>query len=132
MPRFMLIAAVWSFVAAPALCRAGALTDCCTHEDAPAAPVACCQSHETSPADGPADSGDPPRECGSCADVCKGVAKPDEARNLPGLDTHSQPWDAVVAHDGAAGQDAASSTPFARLNDFPRVPFPASGLPLRI
>ncbi|QOJ15209.1 MAG: hypothetical protein HRU75_11430 [Planctomycetia bacterium] len=125
----MLIAAVWSFVAAPALCRAGTLTVCCAHEDAPAA---CCQSHETSPADPPTDSGYPPRECGSCADVCKGVAKPDEARNLPGLDTHAQPWDAVAAHKSAAAQDAVSSTPFTSLHDFPRVPFPASGLPLRI
>lgn len=132
MPRLMLIAAVWSFVAAPALCRAGALTACCTHEDGLPVASACCESHKTPPSDPPPESGDPPRECGSCADVCKGVAKPDEARNLPGLDTHAQPWDAIAAHDGAAAQDTASSTPFTSLNDFPRVSFPASGLPLRI
>ncbi|GMU83747.1 MAG: hypothetical protein AMXMBFR47_36170 [Planctomycetota bacterium] len=129
MPRLILIAAVWSFVVAPAMCRAGTLTACCAHEDAPAA---CCQSHETSPADPPTDSGDPPRECGSCADVCKGGAKPDEARNLPGLDPHVQPWDAVAVQYSAIAGDAAVSNAFDRLIDSPHLPFPASGLPLRI
>ncbi len=129
MPCLMLVAAVWSFVAAPALCRAGTLTACCAHEDS--APVACCQSHATPPAGPPLDSGDPTRECGSCADVCKGVAKPDEARHVPGLDTHAQPWDAAAADSGAIA-GAAVSKALPGLNASPRLPFPASGLPLRI
>lgn len=127
----MLFAAVWSFVVAPALCRAGALAACCTHENAPAMPVACCQSHETLPANPPANSSDPPRECGSCADVCKGVVKPDESRHLPGFDSHAQPWE-VAAHFREIAGDTTVSKDFHGLIDTPRLRFPASSLPLRI
>lgn len=132
MGRFMLFAAVWSFIAAPALCRAGALAACCTHDDAPASPVPCCQSHETVPAGSPADSGEPRRECGSCADVCKGVAKPDESRFLSTLDMHSQWWHTVTAQCGVIASNVAALSTLHGLIDSPRLPFPASGLPLRI
>ncbi|MDX2199471.1 MAG: hypothetical protein SF069_10940 [Phycisphaerae bacterium] len=128
----MLFAAVWSFVVAPSLCRAGALAACCTHGEAQAAPVGCCQSHETSPTDSPVDSGDPPRECRTCADVCNGVAKPDESRYLPTLDMHSPSWHTVTAHCGVIASNVAVLNALPGLIESPRLPFPASGLPLRI
>lgn len=132
MSRLTLIVAVWSFVVAPALCRAGALAACCTHEPAPSAPVACCPSHETSPADPPADSGTPPRKCGSCADVCKGVTKPDEHRDLAALGEQlaqcsSPPLDVLMTVCAVLRRPAHDCLIFG-----PDLPYPASDLPLRI
>lgn len=128
----MLIAAVWSFVVAPALCRAGALVACCTHDEPVSALPACCDSHAAAPIDECPNPAPTERECGSCADVCKGIAKPDESRHLPALDTHAQPWHAVSAHYGVTATGVAVGAAFDGLIDSPRLPFPASGLPLRI
>lgn len=128
----MLFAAVWSFVAAPALCRAGALTACCTHSDAPIAPPACCDGHSDAPSDGPPGPVPAERGCGSCADVCKGIAKPAEERSFPNIGDHVQPWDRaatakLLTASIAAGRAARDCVPIVLA-----LPYAASDLPLRI
>lgn len=92
----MLITAIWSLVAAPALCRTDALTACCAHDAAPpsqaqaqAVATDCCPCDQPSPTDEPATPAPPPRQCGSCADVCRGAAKPDRAFAELAAQTHT-------------------------------------------
>lgn len=132
MPRLILIAAIWSFIAAPALCRAGALTACCAQDDAAAATPACCSGDEQTPCEAPATPNEPPRECGACADVCKGIVKPDELRRLPGFDTHAQPWLVLFAPGSQIPSGGTLRAAFDRLSDSPHYHFPAAGFPLRI
>lgn len=132
MPRLMLIATVWSLIAAPALCRAGALTGCCTHDDAPISPPACCDDDNRAPSDESPGQAPAQRECGSCADVCRGITKLSEARCLTDLVEHVQPW----------GGDAGLACPTVSIavvyvsHDCVLIglclPYPASDLPLRI
>jgi hypothetical protein len=132
MSRFVLIWTVWSLVAAPALCRAGVLAACCTHGEPANAEQTCCASAACAPADLPADSAPQPRDCESCAEVCKAAAKPaekraaadcfDVARNflsdVPGIAVMS-----CVVQAGPRCHERASRTNLACL---------ASDLPLRI
>lgn len=128
----MLIAAIWSLVAAPALCRAGALTVCCTHHETTTATPACCDADEHTQRDEPASPASEKRECGSCADVCKGIAKPAEDRGLSELVDHAQP--------GAGDATPECLTTFIAPLRFAHdrvliglcLPYPASDLPLRI
>lgn len=128
----MLIAAVWSLVAAPVLCRAGALTVCCTHDEAPFARPACCDGDDGVPSDESPGRAPVPRECGSCADVCRGISKPDEARGLTDLVQQVQPW------GGDAGPEflTLSIVVVHVSHDCVLIglclPYPASDLPLRI
>lgn len=128
----MLIAAVWSFVAAPALCRAGALTVCCTHDEAPIAAPACCDGHRDAPSDGPPDRDPAERECGSCVDVCKGIAKPAEERGLPSIADQTQPWGGATTAELLTESSATGRTAFDCVLIGPCLPYPASDLPLRI
>lgn len=131
MPRFMLIAAVWSFVVAPALCRAGALVACCTHNEPVSAAPACCDSHAAAPIDECPNTTPTERECGSCADVCKGIAKPAEERSLPALADDVQPWGGDATAELLTATGAPTHATFARVLTLV-LPYPASVLPLRI
>lgn len=128
----VLISAVWSLIAAPALCRAGALTVCCTHDEAPTAPPACCDGDKHAPTDESPSPAPAERECGSCADVCRGIAKPDENRGLADLVEHVLPWGGHAIPRCLM----ASLAPVHVAHDCVLtglcLPYPASDLPLRI
>lgn len=132
MPRLRLIVAVWSFVAAPALCRAGVLTTCCTHGDVPIASPVCCDGHGNAPSDGPPGHEPTERECGSCADVCNGIAKLAEERSLPNMADHEQPWNSATTPEPLMESIAAGCMAFDCVLRGPCLPYPASDLPLRI
>jgi hypothetical protein len=76
-----LVAVVWSFVAMPALCRAGVLVECCASEvpvrekshDAPdECPGKCPDDNREKCPDSTGSSG--PRDCDSCAEACNAVS----------------------------------------------------------
>jgi len=124
---------MWSLVAAPALCRAGALRQCCAHD---AVPLASDDRHPCGDgdcrcsSDGSEDERDP-QECGSCAEVCKGSVKP------PDESDHAvpPPGTALVIHEWAPAANAGfESTPAANgpRRDKPNLPFALSDVPLLI
>jgi hypothetical protein len=89
MSQFALIAAVWSLVGAPALCRSGVMTACCSQEpvqvSTPTVAHGCCEECDETPSEAPVGANPTQRECGSCADVCHGSAKPGQLRGLAEL-----------------------------------------------
>lgn len=127
----MLIAALWSLIAAPALCRAGALTACCTHDEAPIAPTACCGGDDGAPSESPGPA-PAPRECDSCAEVCRGIAKPDEARGLTVLVQQVQPWGGDAGPECLTESIAVVHVSHDCVLIGLCLPYPASDLPLRI
>ena len=123
---------VWLLVGSPPLCRAGVFVDCCAHEpkktgsESIAKPT-CCEvaGHDTDSA--VPDSDELPRNCASCAGVCKHVAKPsDDSSKLQLTPLHFSVFELVVAPAYSVGYALACSCLL------PAMPFPASDLPLLI
>ena len=124
-------------VGPPALCKAGVLTSCCergSHEVTSCADDSpCCDGYDWI-ADKGNDQGSPGqdskhRSCGQCADVCAGPAKTcDEAR----VESPFQ----LILHFSDYLEFASSGSFFkysrANPSQMPKLPFPASDVPLLI
>jgi hypothetical protein len=132
MSRLVHIATVWSLITAPALCRAGALTVCCTHREAPITPPACCGGHGDAPSDEAPCPMPSERECGSCAEVCNGVAKPAEVRGLHDFVDHLQTWYGEATPGLLMATTAAGRLTHDCVLVGSFLSYPASDLPLRI
>ena len=137
MLRFLLILTVtWSLVAAPALCRAGILDECCEHQPAPplsGEKATCggagCGCTDESPRPQPQQPEE--RQCSWCAGVCRTQIKPsDEGGNTLQFQ-HALPVAVDTPSDmGLLGR--ASRCFAGGAAERHRIPFPPSDVPLLI
>jgi hypothetical protein len=128
----MLTPAVWLLVVAPMLCRSGTLSNCCTDSERPNAGPACCDGGDTGTGDEQPCPLPAERDCGSCADVCRGVAMPAADRDLIGLIDHLLPWGAGELPERLTGSISSRLCARDYALDERHMPFPASDLPLQV
>jgi len=123
----------WLLVGPPALCRAELLVQCCAHDPAESSPTAaipsCCDEDHHGESERESPTPRAPRECGDCAGVCNGVAKPSD----DSTDAYLVDW-AVLSDDAGEESPPPQRTghDFARLRLLRMAPFPPSDVPLLI